>query len=48
MASITGIEVYPVISFLLFFVFFLGVILWVWKGDQKFFKKMSDMPLDDN
>jgi cytochrome c oxidase cbb3-type subunit IV len=48
MATISGIEIYPLISFILFFTFFVGVLFWVWKGDQKFFKQMSDVPLDDN
>lgn len=47
MASITGIEIYPLISFLIFFLFFLGVLFWVWKGDKQFFQKMSDIPLDE-
>ncbi len=46
MSSISGIEIYPVISFVMFFLFFVGILIWVWKGNKEFFKKMSDVPLD--
>jgi cytochrome c oxidase cbb3-type subunit IV len=45
MASITGIEIYPLISFVLFFLFFLAILIWVIKGDKDHFRKMSGLPL---
>lgn len=48
MSSIDGIEIYPVISFVVFFLFFATVLIWVWKGDKNFFKRMSDIPLNEN
>ena len=42
-----NIVVGPVISLILFFVFFLGLLYWVFKVDKGFIKKMKDMPLDD-
>jgi cytochrome c oxidase cbb3-type subunit IV len=48
MSSIGGIEIYPLISFIIFFLFFIGVTVWVFKTDKRFFAKMGDLPLDNN
>lgn len=42
-----NIEVGPVISLIIFFVFFIGLLYWVFKVDKNFIKKMEDMPLND-
>ncbi|MBC7388441.1 MAG: CcoQ/FixQ family Cbb3-type cytochrome c oxidase assembly chaperone [Opitutaceae bacterium] len=47
-SSISGIEIYPLISFVLFFAFFIGVAIWVIKGNKQHFKDMSQIPLDNN
>jgi len=46
LSSISGIEIYPLISFVLFFAFFLGVLLWVIKGNKQYFQNMANIPLD--
>jgi cytochrome c oxidase cbb3-type subunit IV len=46
--SITGIGVYPLVSFMIFFLFFLGVALFVIKADKNYIKRLSDIPLDKN
>ena len=43
-----GIEIYPLISFLLFFSFFLVVIVYVMKKDKKEIDELSNLPLEDN
>lgn len=48
METIVGIEVYPIISFIIFFVFFLALTIYVLKVDQKVFKEISNIPLDSN
>lgn len=48
METIAGIEVYPVISFLIFFIFFLALTIYVIKVDKKVFKDISNIPLNDN
>lgn len=45
--GIENIEVGPVISLILFFVFFIGLLYWVIKADKGFINKMKEMPLDD-
>lgn len=48
MSSIQGIEIYPLISFGIFFVFFLLVALWLWKGDKNYFNQMGNIPLENH
>ncbi|MFN8415477.1 MAG: cbb3-type cytochrome c oxidase subunit 3 [Cytophagaceae bacterium] len=48
MTEITGIEIYPIISFVLFFSFFIGVTIWVFKTKKEHFNNLSNIPLDDN
>ncbi len=45
--SIDNIQVWPVISFVIFFVFFLGLLWWAITVDRTFIRHMSEMPLDD-
>ncbi len=44
--SITGIGVYPLVSLFIFFIFFLGVGLYVIKADKAHIKEVSNIPLD--
>lgn len=48
MSSIGNIEIYPIISFVIFFLFFLVVTYLVIKSDKKFISKMQNLPLDDS
>lgn len=45
--GITGIDIYPVISFVIFFAFFLGLLLYVVLSDKNHFKAMAGMPLQN-
>jgi hypothetical protein len=46
--SIDNIQIWPIISFVIFFLFFL-ILLWhVFTTDKSFINKMKQMPLDDN
>ncbi|MGN6648101.1 MAG: CcoQ/FixQ family Cbb3-type cytochrome c oxidase assembly chaperone [Cytophaga sp.] len=47
MSSIGGIEIYPLISFIVFFVFFLVVAIWVFMESKESIAKMSNLPLED-
>jgi len=46
--SITGIEIYPLISLVIFTVFFVSVIIWVVKLDKKIVTRLENLPLEDN
>jgi cytochrome c oxidase cbb3-type subunit IV len=45
--SIENIQIWPVISFVIFFVFFLCLLLWVFTTDKKVIDAMKSLPLDD-
>lgn len=47
LTSIDGIEIYPIISFVIFFSFFLGLIYYVIRTDKKTIEKIKNMPLDN-
>lgn len=46
--NINNIEIWPIISFVIFFVFFLGLLWWVFKVDKKYIARMASLPIDDN
>ena len=45
--NISNIEVWPIISFVIFFLFFLCLLWWVFTVDKKFITKMASMPIDE-
>ena len=47
METISGIEIYPMISFLLFFSFFLLMLIYVIRADKKRLSRIAQLPLDD-
>ncbi|WP_299224588.1 CcoQ/FixQ family Cbb3-type cytochrome c oxidase assembly chaperone [uncultured Psychroserpens sp.] len=47
MESITGIEIYPMISLLIFFSFFVILFWWVITAKKDYIKKVSHIPLDN-
>lgn len=46
LTSIEGIAVYPVFSLAIFFLFFVGLTIWVLRVDKKYTDKMSEIPLE--
>jgi len=47
MESITGIEIYPMISLLIFFIFFVALFYWVFTAKKEYIDRMSNIPLDN-
>jgi cytochrome c oxidase cbb3-type subunit 4 len=45
--NINNIEIWPIISFVIFFVFFVCLLWWVFTADKKFISKMASMPIDE-
>ena len=43
---IENIEIWPIISLAIFFIFFICLLLWVFRTDKSFINKMKKMPLD--
>lgn len=46
MESIDGIEIYPMISLLIFFVFFTVLFWWIFTAKKTYIKEVSNLPLD--
>ncbi len=46
MTTIDGIEIYPIISILIFFTFFVGLGIYAWKSSKTHTDHMSHLPLD--
>lgn len=46
--SITGIGIYPLTSFLIFFLFFLAVSIYVIRTRKTYFDEVASIPLDTN
>ncbi|WP_117172405.1 CcoQ/FixQ family Cbb3-type cytochrome c oxidase assembly chaperone [Mariniflexile rhizosphaerae] len=47
MDSISGIEIYPIISLLIFFTFFVLLFWWVYTAKKEYLKTVSNLPLDN-
>jgi cytochrome c oxidase cbb3-type subunit IV len=45
--AIENIEIWPMISLIIFFLFFLGVLIYIIRVDKDFIKRMKEMPLDE-
>jgi len=46
MESIDGIAIYPVISLLIFFIFFAVLFWWVFTASKTHIKEVSELPLE--
>ncbi|GGD83597.1 CcoQ/FixQ family Cbb3-type cytochrome c oxidase assembly chaperone [Planktosalinus lacus] len=47
MESIDGIEVYPIISLLIFFIFFAILFIWVFTAKKNYIDQVSNIPLEN-
>lgn len=45
--SIEDIEIYPIISLLIFVLFFIGMFIWVIRVDKTYVNHMKSMPFND-
>jgi cytochrome c oxidase cbb3-type subunit IV len=48
MATMEGVEIFPLVSLLIFFSFFMLLGLYVWKRDKQFYNQMSELPLNND
>lgn len=47
--QVHNVEVWPIISLIIFFVFFVGLIVYVWRMRKDYIEYMEEIPLvDDN
>ena len=47
METIVGIEIFPIISFLIFFIFFIGLFVWVAKMNKAEVNTLAALPFDN-
>jgi cbb3-type cytochrome oxidase subunit 3 len=45
--SMEGVEIYPIISLLIFFIFFVVLTWWVISAKKDYIKEVSNLPLDN-
>lgn len=48
LSGIEGVSMYPLFSFIVFFVFFSAITYWVFKSKKEDFDHISKMPLSEN
>ncbi|MCL4551632.1 MAG: cytochrome C oxidase Cbb3 [Bacteroidetes bacterium] len=48
LSKIEGIEIYPIISMIIFISLFLFTLVWVFRLDKKYISEMENLPLDSN
>lgn len=46
--QISGVEIYPMISLMIFFLFFIVLLWFVLKTDKNYLKKIEQIPFDNN
>lgn len=44
--KITGVDVFAMTSFMIFFTFFIIMAIWAWKADKKLIDKLNNLPLE--
>ncbi|HRN42367.1 MAG: CcoQ/FixQ family Cbb3-type cytochrome c oxidase assembly chaperone [Flavobacteriales bacterium] len=47
MDTISGIEIFPIISLIIFFTFFMGLLLWVSKSSKTYINHVENLPFED-
>ncbi len=48
MATVDGIEIFPIISLIIFVVFFIYLVRYVYKTDKSLIEEVSQYPIDNN
>ena len=47
METISGVAIYPTVSLVIFFLFFVGLGIWVFSYNKEKIAEMSRIPLDE-
>lgn len=48
MEGMIGVEIYPIIALVIFFLFFTGLIIWVMKTKKTYISEVEQIPLNDH
>ena len=46
MVTIAGVEIYPILSLLIFFLFFVALFWWVFTAKKEYINSMEQIPLE--
>lgn len=46
--NIDNVQIYPIISLLIFFIFFVGLFYWVMTAKKEHIEEVSNIPLENN
>lgn len=46
--NIDGVEIFPIISLLIFFIFFIGLFFWVITMKKSHIEEVSNIPLEND
>ncbi|SHJ43696.1 hypothetical protein SAMN04488028_101111 [Reichenbachiella agariperforans] len=46
--QIHNVEIWPIISLSIFFVFFIGLLWWVFRVDRSYIDEMKNLPFDEH
>ena len=46
--KVSGVDILGLLSLLVFFLFFIGMLVWVFKTKKKDFNEVSHIPLDND
>ncbi len=44
--SVEGVSIYPIISLIVFVLFFIIILVWMLKVDKNYIKKMENLPFE--
>lgn len=42
------LQIFSIVGLIFFIIFFIGVLVWVWRMNKPFINYMSNLPLNDN
>ena len=48
METIDGIAIFPIISFVIFFSFFVGLLVWVMRTDKSYLNHVENLPFKED
>lgn len=46
--GIDNIAIWPVISFVIFFLFFICLLWWVFTADKRYIERMKNLPVEED
>lgn len=48
METIDGVAIFPIISFVIFFSFFVGLLVWVMRTDKSYLNHVESLPFEED